>query len=164
MSTQPTPPEGHEPVMPKIAARFWAKVKKGSPDECWEWLSTKNYKGYGVFQIGRRQFRAHRISFQIANGRALNKLGCHKCDNPACVNPGHIFDGSVRDNTMDCMAKGRYPSREVKRAARPNKKLCPESVRAILASTETGRVLARRFNVSEWSIRAIKKGLLWNLN
>ena len=87
--------------------RFWAKVKKGTPSECWEWLSCKNEKGYGRFCLSKINHRAHRLSYFLAFGSMPILCICHRCDNPSCVNPSHFFLGTIADNNKDCRRKGR---------------------------------------------------------
>lgn len=103
--------------MPKergsAAERFWRKVKKS--DGCWEWTGTKNSRGYGMFTPtpGKRVL-AHRFSWEMENGRIPDGLfGCHRCDNPGCVRPDHLFVGTNSDNIRDAVAKGRIDMRAV---------------------------------------------------
>jgi len=88
-----------------VKRRFWKSVKK-SP-HCWEWTGAKAF-GYGVFGINYGMYRSHRISYEIRFGRLIDRLCvCHKCDNPTCVRPSHLFLGTHRDNVQDCILKGR---------------------------------------------------------
>jgi hypothetical protein len=88
--------------------RFWEKVKKSDTNDCWEWQSTTNNKGYGTISIKGRSRLAHRFSYEIHNGSIPNGLNVlHRCDNPLCCNPAHLFLGTQRDNIADMVAKGR---------------------------------------------------------
>ena len=88
--------------------RFWSKANKISPNDCWEWIGSRTIKGYGLFCIEGKNMRAHRLSWQVANGEIPEGLCvCHHCDNPSCVNPNHLFLGTNQDNTKDRVRKGR---------------------------------------------------------
>lgn len=121
------------------AARFWAKVDRRGPDECWLWTAARFSNGYGAFRHGPLQRRSHRVSYEIAHGPvADDALVCHSCDTPACVNPAHLWLGSHADNHADRNAKGRQargdrngsrtrPER-LKRGAEWAKRNKPESI------------------------------------
>jgi hypothetical protein len=95
--------------------RFWAKVDKRGPDDCWEWQAALTRGGYGTFVVTKnpkRMARAHRFALELVNGTAPDGLVCHKCDNPLCVNPSHLFIGTNTDNMRDCADKGRIKQQQ----------------------------------------------------
>jgi hypothetical protein len=88
---------------------FWQKARITGPDDCWEWTACKNNKGYGKFGVGRKLIIASRVALHLATGMPLStKLhALHKCDNPGCVNPNHLWWGTHQENLQDASAKGR---------------------------------------------------------
>lgn len=95
-----------------VHCRFYAKVDVRLPDECWNWKTgVHNKAGYGSFSYNGRARYAHRVSLELKLGRPLKKgeVACHRCDNPSCVNPNHLFSGTTRDNARDAIKKGRLP-------------------------------------------------------
>jgi hypothetical protein len=93
----------------KQIARFMAKVSKPTnPEACWLWTAAKDHNGYGTLKIAGRNVGAHRLSFEIHKGPIPpDQIICHRCDNPTCVNPEHLFSGTTQDNVDDKMNKGR---------------------------------------------------------
>jgi len=101
--------------IPKLNAKqiklFWSKVDKKEKNECWLWRGATRSRGYGVFYIYGDYYKAHRISWSLLHGKdfPLNLSGCHTCDTPICVNPFHIFAGTMTDNIKDAVRKkGSY--------------------------------------------------------
>lgn len=94
------------PSLP-IAARMWSKVTKG--DGCWVFGGWLDKKGYGWIS----HKAAHRVAWEAANGPIPNGIFvCHRCDNPSCVRPDHLFLGTQRDNMRDASSKGRFPKQK----------------------------------------------------
>lgn len=134
-------------------AGFWARVdQSGGPDACWPWMGSRQSDGYG-FTIRRgRRMMASRAALQFKIGRSLERdeMACHKCDNPPCCNPGHLFPGTASDNARDAVAKGR-----VKRV------LTEADVVTIKRIGGPAADLAARFGVSVAHIRSILNGRSW---
>jgi hypothetical protein len=95
---------------PSMPTRFWSKVDCGDPGECWEWTGSKTRAGYGRFWVGRKGTFATRISFELSTGTQIPEelFVLHRCDNPSCVNPSHLFLGTASDNQQDSVSKGRH--------------------------------------------------------
>jgi len=89
-------------------SRFWSRVQK--TEGCWLWTGCVNSTGYGSGTFGKaRTHMAHRFSWEIAHGPIPDGLCvCHRCDNPRCVRPDHLFLGTRSDNQNDRVAKGRH--------------------------------------------------------
>ena len=146
-----------------LADRFWAKVIK--TDTCWLWSGSKLPGGYGQMarQRGiRPHIRAHRLSWELANGDIPDGLFvCHHCDNPACVRPDHLFLGTNGDNMRDMVSKGRSTARE----RNPQAKLTMPGARLIRQRYSEGGItykqLAVDFNVSRPAIAFVIRGETW---
>lgn len=105
-----------------VADRFWEKVDKRGPDECWPWTASVKPSGYGQMGKGGKygaSVAAHRISFELAHGRPVRpgRIVMHVCDNPPCVNPSHLREGTYADNSRDMVLKGRCKQSKITRAA-----------------------------------------------
>jgi len=90
------------------AERFWSKAQLAPNNECFPWLGAKHQQGYGTFRYQGKSQYAHRVAWILVNGSIPNRLHIlHRCDNPGCVRPDHMFLGTNKDNIHDSMVKGR---------------------------------------------------------
>lgn len=102
-------------VSEKDKRRFWRRVNKNGPiiredlGPCWEWTGKKDRKGYGKLNLLKRGVFSHRFSFSIniSEIEASKPFVLHRCDNPPCCNPKHLFCGTQQDNIKDMKSKGR---------------------------------------------------------
>ena len=143
------------PLDAKTERRFWSKVNKRGEDECWPWTASvgdKN-KGYGQLFFTGRMHVASRVSWVIANNRKIPPEHeiCHKCDNPICVNPSHLFLGTRKDNVLDAAKKGRMWSKLTRDEVVEIKK-------RLAAGGESQTAIGRDYGVSQQAISAIASG------
>ena len=143
---------------------FWTKVEK--TDSCWIWTGSRKPKGYGHLRHANKDYNAHRLSYELANGPipALMEV-MHTCDVPYCVNPAHLKLGSHAENMADCRDKRRHSYGERNHHA----KLTEDDVRAIRRDyrrTSPRRTnaseLAERYGVASSRISAIINGHQWS--
>ena len=140
--------------------RFWKKVDKKNESDCWEWTAQKSDAGYGRFRFNGGQL-AHRYSFMIHNGYLpdSSRHVMHICDNPGCVNPFHLKDGSRRDNVDDMVAKGRHPGRSDNRGENNyNSKLTNAQAREVFLSPGTYKEVSDKLGVKLHTVADIKSG------
>lgn len=149
------------------STRFWAKVQCGLPDECWEWKAHRDPHGYGQFAYHGTMVRSHRVIWELTHGPIPRGKGhhgmcvLHSCDNPPCVNPGHLFLGTMGDNIRDRDAKGRQRTLRGWAHPRPMAKLTPKAVRDIRSSSAPQHELATRYGVSATTICQVISRRVW---
>lgn len=145
----------------KDKARFWAKVDIRGPEDCWEWRAAMLKDSYGGFKVKGRMLRANRVSFFLKE-KSLQPGShiCHTCDNPKCVNPHHLFEGTPAANMTDRNLK----KRQAKGSSINTCKLTPQDVLAIRKKADTGvflKVLANEYGVSFSAIQCISARTTW---
>lgn len=144
-------------------AQFWSLVERGDGDSCWAWTGgSSTQMHYGSMSVNGSSEYAHRLSWEIATGfHPGSQCVLHKCDNPKCIRPSHLFLGSRQDNIADKVAKGRQPHGSRVGGA----KLSDEIVSRILtafSTKDTGALeLSREYGVQESTLRSILRGETW---
>lgn len=105
------------PAAKALSERFWPKVDKSGA--CWTWTAARDFHGYGRFSVARgKAAQAHRVAWMLAHGPVpAGMLVLHRCDNPPCVNPSHLFVGTDGDNAADKVSKGRQLKGDAQRRA-----------------------------------------------
>lgn len=148
---------------PSFQQRFWGKVLvPDSHENCFNWIGARHRKGYGHIVEKQTNYRAHRISFEIFFGAIPEGLCvCHRCDSPPCINPHHLWLGSLKENNQDRNQKDRT----AKGSANSQSKLSEKEVIAIRDLYQTGEFtqahIARIFGVSPQTIGHLINNRYW---
>jgi len=138
----------------KTTEKFIAKVDKRGHDECWTWLGAKGLKGYGRFWNGKRLVLAHRQSWEIFFGPIPEGyMVLHKCNNPSCVNPYHLYTGNNCDNMLDASRAGTHNGRQKRKFNEEQIK----KIQELLVHGESQSVIAQRFNVAQSTISLVSR-------
>lgn len=141
-----------------LSERFWPKVDTRDENECWEWQAYRSQDGYGMIRVNHGVVeRAHRVAWILTHGEIpQGKIVCHRCDNPSCCNPSHLYAGTHSDNMRD----------KIRRSPRDRQLKLTESevreIRQLYASTDMlQRELAEQFSVSRAHISEIVTRKCW---
>ncbi len=163
---------------PDPVTRYWSSVRKSDdPNACWPWLASTDTRGYGHLRWNGPLTIATHAALEL-DGRPLKpgEWALHKCDNPICVNPAHLFAGSRQDNVDDMIAKGRdrkatgdrsgarlHPESRPAGETHGNSKLTLAQVAMIKASPISGGRLARQLGLNKSTVNRIRRGASWKL-
>jgi hypothetical protein len=161
-----------ELAVEKIEARLLEQIEPNPDTDCWVWQGNKNAKGYGrlsYYRSGKtRYLLAHRVSYALRYRQDPGSMCvCHTCDNPACVNPEHLFLGTVGDNNRDAFKKGRnktvgeYPKKGVNNPIARYTEAQIKEMRRLYNDGATVRDLVAKFGGSRGGIYAIVNYINW---
>jgi len=142
--------------------RFWRYVEKIPFHACWEWVGGKNIFGYGRFNVDGKMQSAHRFSYGLRNpdfDRSLNI--CHRCDNPGCVNPDHLFAATQKENIADRDRKGRrkmsYGDRHYRSKITSDQAKEIKALKGKMKQTD----IAKKFGINRSNVARIISGKYW---
>lgn len=153
-------------MKPGVSERFWSKVDVRGEDECWPWKAAERKKGdgYGAFWLDGRHQPAGRVALELSGTNVPEGMHvCHKCDNPPCCNPKHLFVGTHQENNQDKVRKGRHAHGE----RNGNAKLTSAQVAEIRSYRPPGvkrvkpgvpQMLAERYGITRQYVSEIFKG------
>jgi plasmid maintenance system antidote protein VapI len=152
-----------EDKLARVTNRFWKYVNK--TDGCWLWTGSRTTGGYGQFGVGGRKgtpIGTHRVAWALANGAIPDGLCvCHRCDNPPCVRPDHLFLGTLADNFDDMRAKGRNERGMAHHYAKHTDEQVIEVRRAYADGQVSQAELVRRFGIASTTIGNIVHRRTW---
>ena len=142
-----------------VEQRFWSKVDKRGPDECWPWLGYRKPKGYGRFHYQGRNRSAPVVAL-ILSGIAIpdGREPDHTCYNPPCVNPKHLDVVTSLENIQRGRARARILCQAADKPATHNASLTADQVRAIRADPRGYVRLSKALGISKWAIKDVKDG------
>lgn len=153
-----------DPPKKTLADRFWEKVDRRGPDDCWLWTKATNEHGYGVMRpAGKRSgptVKAHRVSLMLAGVGIDGLVIRHSCDNPPCVNPAHLSVGTKAENSADMVARGRSARGSRSGASKLAERQVVE-IRARCGAGELHRVVAADYGVSRITITNVVNRKTW---
>ena len=154
---------------PPFRDRFFKNIDVGTFDQCWNWKkSVHKHTGYGKCKFGGRSANSHRVTWIIENGEIPEGLCvCHRCDNRACCNPGHLFLGTHKDNMADARQKGRIGNGIPPihfGELHPMHKLTAQQVSDIRKRRNDGeriKSITKDYPVTYWQIQRVCSGKSW---
>lgn len=150
-----------------LIRRFWSFVKINLRTGCWEWQGSNSKEdgtGYGTIKVGDKTIKSHRLAFYLFVGPA--KWVLHRCDNPVCCNPSHLFSGTPKDNSQDALAKGRLSNSTFLKKGEENRgaKLTGPQVLWLRREHAKGRSvkqIANYLRVAQSTIYDVLNGRTW---
>lgn len=157
MAKRPDKPRGHRQPVP-LAKQLDERTMPVPFCGCFIWMGGLTGRGYGKMTFEYKTLLAHRVAWELRHGPIADGLFvCHRCDEPSCVNPEHLFLGSAQHNSDDMVTKGRS-----KRGVNnPRSKLTAHDIRHIRRTDLRTKVLCDIYGVSDTAIKNIRAGRVW---
>lgn len=152
-----------------LEQKLWSRVKRGGSDQCWPWVGCRAGKGYGVLRFRGKNVLTHRVAALLAGkienlaapkSKRASGFVLHRCDNPPCCNPQHLFTGSYLDNTRDAISKNRKFVAG-SGVSSPRSKLTSSEVKSVRELASAGWSLTRlsqRFRISRSTVSRVVRG------
>jgi len=135
-------------------ARFWKSVEK--TNYCWIWIKQKNRRGYGKFSLKNKTIAAHKYSYELVKGAVPDGLYvCHKCNNPSCVNPDHLYAGTNSQNTLDSVVSGTH------RTAKLNFEMAQQIRKIYAGGGVTQKQIGEKYGVGGDIVSEIVNHKIW---
>lgn len=158
--------------------RFWEKVDVKEENECWLWLGSKDKDGYGWFSYEShgsaeqksKTISSHRYSLMLKlNNKELpsSVFARHTCDQPSCVNPHHLVEGSAKDNSADMTERNRQAKGELNGQAKMTEQIAKKILEEYTADKQNGRLygslerLAKKYNLQKQALYKLTSGKTW---
>jgi hypothetical protein len=140
-----------------------------APNGCWEWSGGRNKSGYGKIKFGGKDYLTHRVSYAVNRGISVDDVSLmvlHSCDNPPCINPEHLREGTCSDNILEAYAKGRASLNNSFQNGEknPRSKLLQSQVVVIKSLIKDGKMnteIAELFGVHHATVSLIRRGNIW---
>jgi len=152
------------PIYQPLEERFHSKYTVDEKSGCWMWTAAINEKGYGMIGLPRTNkiSRAHRVSWELHNGKIpVGLFVLHKCDTPLCVNPEHLFIGTLKDNSQDMVSKGRGVTPDNRGERATWHKLTEAQALDCMTRRMSARKFAEMYGVSRSAVQRIWEGKNW---
>lgn len=145
---------------PPPASRLVESIEIDKTTRCWNWTGARQEKGYGLISIDGKHEKAHRVAFQLMVGEIPDgMMVCHRCDNPSCINPFHLFLGSGSDNANDAVLKGRMAALAGEQVQ--SARLTEAEVVMIRSDPRSQSEIAAAYQISQTTVSAIKRRKTW---
>ena len=153
----------------QLAKNLMSRIER-TEDDCWRWTKTIGTTGYGFSYLHGRPIKTHRLSYLLFRGPLIPGMFiCHKCDNKWCVNPGHLYQGTVKDNVRDAQARGQMKIAKPKPGYAMGEKHCcaklnNESAKKIIELRRSGfqyKEIAKELGVHLVTVADVIKGKTW---